>query len=601
MNIQDIRAKYPQYSDLSDSQLLQGLHKKFYSDMPFDQFSSKIEGVKTQPTAKEQKSGFWDDVKGGLASAPINLYLGAKQMTTGLSPEEEKIVEYNREAEKKAPVSSILSNVATMAIPGGVAMKGAQAAGRGAGLLGTLGRGLVNPATMAESVAGGAAYMGAQPVLGDESRLQNAAMGAAGGSLGYGAGKVLGRTLTGAKAALVDPFTKKGTERIAGGALRRTLGDNAADVANKLRGYSPATAGVNPTTAEASGSGGMAAMQRAVNTVDPEAFATRDAENLSVMAKALRGMAGEVDIPTMKASRKAATEALYRAADDKVIPLDSAAKSLFDRPTMKAALMKARRLAADEGVDVSFDPNNPQITGKLLNYTKQAISDLEKNAKGNKQRIVGDLRRDLMSWAEKNVPEYAQATKIYAESSKPINQAQVADALYNKAIPALSEGTAPSTVRASSYAEALRNSPSLVKGATGMRQPIENVLSPEQMAIAQGIKSDMGARAAAMSRGSGYGSDTAQKLAMQNLIESAGAGKLTQPITRTAGRLPLIGGAYDMADEAIRKQLADAMLDPKLAAQLIENAPAAKRAALVKALQSIGGVSGIAAPAGLMQ
>jgi polyhydroxyalkanoate synthesis regulator phasin len=37
-----IRQKYPQYQDLSDEQLAQGLHRKFYSDMPFDVFSGKI-------------------------------------------------------------------------------------------------------------------------------------------------------------------------------------------------------------------------------------------------------------------------------------------------------------------------------------------------------------------------------------------------------------------------------------------------------------------------------------------------------------------------------------------------------------------------------
>lgn len=42
MNIKEIRAKYPQYSDMSDTDLASALHKKFYADMPFDQFSAKI-------------------------------------------------------------------------------------------------------------------------------------------------------------------------------------------------------------------------------------------------------------------------------------------------------------------------------------------------------------------------------------------------------------------------------------------------------------------------------------------------------------------------------------------------------------------------------
>lgn len=38
----DIRKQYPQYNDLSDEQLVQGFHKKFYADMPFEMFAAKV-------------------------------------------------------------------------------------------------------------------------------------------------------------------------------------------------------------------------------------------------------------------------------------------------------------------------------------------------------------------------------------------------------------------------------------------------------------------------------------------------------------------------------------------------------------------------------
>ena len=40
--ITEVRQKYPQYDDLSDDQLAGALHKKFYSDMPADEFRTKI-------------------------------------------------------------------------------------------------------------------------------------------------------------------------------------------------------------------------------------------------------------------------------------------------------------------------------------------------------------------------------------------------------------------------------------------------------------------------------------------------------------------------------------------------------------------------------
>lgn len=49
--IADIRAKYPQYNDMSDDQLADAMHRKFYSDMPREAFNAKI-GLQTQPPAK---------------------------------------------------------------------------------------------------------------------------------------------------------------------------------------------------------------------------------------------------------------------------------------------------------------------------------------------------------------------------------------------------------------------------------------------------------------------------------------------------------------------------------------------------------------------
>jgi len=42
MSLQEYRQKYPQYDDLSDEQLMQGIHKKSYSDMPYPEFATKI-------------------------------------------------------------------------------------------------------------------------------------------------------------------------------------------------------------------------------------------------------------------------------------------------------------------------------------------------------------------------------------------------------------------------------------------------------------------------------------------------------------------------------------------------------------------------------
>lgn len=47
-SIQEIRQQYPQYDDMSDADLAKALHGKYYSDMPFEEFSAKV-GVEEQP------------------------------------------------------------------------------------------------------------------------------------------------------------------------------------------------------------------------------------------------------------------------------------------------------------------------------------------------------------------------------------------------------------------------------------------------------------------------------------------------------------------------------------------------------------------------
>jgi len=99
MKIEEIRKKYPQYNDLSDRELAERLHKKSYSDMPFDEFSKRI-GLYTYsqkeggfvPATKEadalfSKAELWENLKkespemagatlGALALSPLAPPLG---------------------------------------------------------------------------------------------------------------------------------------------------------------------------------------------------------------------------------------------------------------------------------------------------------------------------------------------------------------------------------------------------------------------------------------------------------------------------------------------------------------------------------------------
>lgn len=106
MNMEEVRKKFPQYNDLSDADLAQALHKKFYSDIPFDKFATQIGlsrdtadplGSRPQPTAPatlDQKvtasypmrvaRGITDSVDAGAQYLPWAL--GAVTGGFGLAP-----------------------------------------------------------------------------------------------------------------------------------------------------------------------------------------------------------------------------------------------------------------------------------------------------------------------------------------------------------------------------------------------------------------------------------------------------------------------------------------------------------------------------------
>lgn len=93
ITLEQVREKFPQYKDLSDDQLAQGLHKKYYPDMPFEDFSAKI-GYKSKAAPKISISDVMrgkglpnQDIASGLQAAGEIAKAGgrglAKFVTTG--------------------------------------------------------------------------------------------------------------------------------------------------------------------------------------------------------------------------------------------------------------------------------------------------------------------------------------------------------------------------------------------------------------------------------------------------------------------------------------------------------------------------------------
>lgn len=94
MDIADVRKQFPQYADMSDGELASALHKKFYSDIPAQEFATKI-GLTPKPQEPKQEqfsaldaasisAGHWLDKKAaGLRGAVRDYVPGGESIVAG--------------------------------------------------------------------------------------------------------------------------------------------------------------------------------------------------------------------------------------------------------------------------------------------------------------------------------------------------------------------------------------------------------------------------------------------------------------------------------------------------------------------------------------
>lgn len=429
----------------------------------------------------------------------------------------------------------------------------------------------------ANGLVGGAALgagLGAlQPTGSDDSRAQNMAMGAAGGAAFPLAGGLL---KTGK--SIVEPLYKGGQESIIGRTLNRVAGDNAPSIQQRMASALELVPGSKPTAAEVAKSGGISAMQRAASAADPEAYATRAMQQSGARIDALRGIAGtepKKDMAT--ALRDYMSGGFYKMArEDGIDP--AAAKimqpqidNLMQR--MPAGVLeKAKELARIKGEALGSEGS---VSG--LHYVKKAIDDLISGAQstgmGNQTKsALTQFKGDLMSTLEQLSPKYMEGNRNFATFSQPINQQNVGQYLLEKMQPALAEHGALGSETASAFAAALRNAESTVKKATGFSQPLEKVMTPTQMNTLNSVAEDLARKSNMQNLGRGAGSDTVQKLSMSNVGGQSGMPRLVDFASSLPGVSRATNWIYRDTDATIRQKMAEALLDPRKSAELMQSA-----------------------------
>lgn len=481
------------------------------------------------------------------------------------------------------------------------------------------------------AIGAGAGFM--QPSTSTKETLNNIGLGFA-GSAAVPALITAGRV----GKSLVDPFYEGGRNQILARALRDASGGQADDAIRQLRAAAPIVPGSLPTVGEATNIPSLAATQRAAMATSPQAtiqLAWRQAAQNEARIAALQGLAGT------PASREAAAEARDLAAqvaygrakssdamrrsigieqqineDAANIGLGSLAnlpkrteaqsaamairptKALEDltkRPTFSRFVDDAKRLAADKGVDIG----SPLTSIDGLHYIKLAIDDalqptatnaLGRNAKSS---IMG-MKDILVKEMDAISPVYGVAREAYQQASRPINQMAIGEELLGSVRP-IDQQIMPGQF-------ARRLSDETAQRATGFKgATLANTLEPDQMKLVNALRDDLSRSEFAKNAGRGVGSDTVQKLAYSNMIDQAGV----PSFVRGFGPAGVVGNvaqrfgqvAYKDANERIAAELADLMLNPQMAAQVMESgAVNPQTQALINGLRRSGLAIGTNAP-----
>jgi hypothetical protein len=466
---------------------------------------------------------------------------------------------------------------------------------------------LNNPATTLAGKAGNAVLRGTGGALtgGAISGMvdpKDAGMGMLMGAALPATTSLLGEVGSGIRSGIIDPLFNH--DRIIGNTVLKTVGsDNAANVANGLLNVSPQTQGVNFTAAQKTLNPGLAGMEDALNSANPQGpIGALGQTNRNVLAGALRDIAQTPEaMAAAEEARTKATAPLYDAAALQNIPSDSTIEGILNTPAGKSAWARAQAIAANNKETISLGSNAPpsqtstgilgpngapivtqtpgtsrQLSVNGLNYFKKGLDDLitdPSSAIGKEQRnsVLG-LKNDFLDWLGTKSPQYGQALDLYKTLSRPINQMQVGDYLTNKLVPPTA-GDAPASLNASSLARSLQNPDQVAQRATGFSGATLNAtMTPEQLAAINGVNSDASRIAQTQTLGAGMGSPTARRLAVggyigQNLNQNA---PVVGMIGGLLGKVPLIGKLSGGVNNSIGERLQGLLAnDPESLANII--------------------------------
>lgn len=459
------------------------------------------------------------------------------------------------------PVTATIGQIGSYAIPQAAGTKAMQA------VVGTPSN-LIS--RMAQQAGVGGAIGSAMTPGNAEDRTTSGTINAVLGGVAPAAGALANKLYQGGK-SVIEPLYEQGKNAILARALRSMSGGEPEKAISNLQASRPTVEGSLPTVGQASGVPSLAATERALIGASPEAtnmLANRQALNAQARTSALENIATPTRVKKYTNLRETVADDLYEKAINKNMDfatltpdLQKQIGSLIQSPSIKKAMIEARKNALDKGIDIG----RPEGSLKGLHQTKLALDDeiaklnvIDPTSaqKARKDALLGAKDR-LLGFIEDVSPEYKVARETFARLSKPVNQLDEIAKLADKSV---------SPKENTIYADRFFKQLDKIKK--------ENVLSKQQIARLEAIGEDLKLKSFVESAGRGVGSNTVQNLAYANMANQVGIPNMLRNMAggQIIGNLAKRAGdvMYGKANRELTNQMAETMLSPQRAAELMQ-------------------------------
>lgn len=399
----------------------------------------------------------------------------------------------------------------------------------------------------------GAGYGATAPVARgnyDEQAARNATIGAILGAATPAVGQAvgaMGRYIGRNIQAVAAPFSESGREKIAQNLLAKMV-QNGPQKGNVTE-FVP---GVEPTMAEITGNSNVANLQRTMRDVNPAPFVAREESNALARQDALGAIRGTADdLAAAKLARDAAAANDYLNTHVGIPIANTDYMALKKTPAFQSAFAEAERMAKNSGGSVEtkvinrtlanrggqVGASDTYVSGVGLQRIKMALDDQINTAsrageRGKAANIL-QVKDKLLDLMDKEIPGYAEARAAYSSASRDIDAMQY--------LQGLNLNDAQGNITLAKVQNALRN---LEK--TQMKPGVNEAkaVTPAQIEALTNIRDDL-LRQAQAQAGRSLGSNTAQNLAMQNMLANLLPGRAGE-VAGAIGPGAIAGGGLGM-------------------------------------------------------